>query len=106
MNDEFDERLDRALVRALERRPQPAIPADFAARVAAIVPRVKAPARVRTMHYGRTAMVAAMIALLVALTAMAPRANPESLFGIAMEYLLCAQFIGVGIWWAVREPHS
>ncbi len=55
---------DAKLTRALERRPEPMIPADFASRVAAALPPA-APAR-KPMQVGRTVGLAAAAVLGVA----------------------------------------
>ena len=98
----YEAAMEARLTRALERVPEPKIAADFAARVAARVPAEK-PIAVRATYYGRTAVVIGMVVLFVSLLVFAPRTAGNSTFWVAMEWILCAQFIGLGVWLGVRR---
>ncbi|HZL26580.1 MAG TPA: hypothetical protein VFC39_08630 [Acidobacteriaceae bacterium] len=91
------------LTRALERRPEPVVPIDFAARVAAALP-AALPAR-KPMQVGRTVGLAAAAVLGVALFALAPHAAPT--FGnwaFDFELAVIAQLGGIAYWLtAVRK---
>jgi hypothetical protein len=85
------------LTRALERRPEPVVPMDFAARVAAALP-PPLPAR-KPMQVGRTVGLAAAGVLGVALFALAPHATPT--FGnwaFDFELVVIAQLGGIAYW--------
>ena len=85
------------LTRALEHRPEPVVPTDFAARVAGALP-PPAPAR-KPMQVGRTVGLAAAAVLGVALIVIAPHAAPT--FGnwaFDFELLVIAQLGGIAYW--------
>jgi hypothetical protein len=94
--------LDQRLIHALEIAPEPRVPADFAARVASLLP-ARHPVSVTPTHYGHYAMVASMVILLAALLLLAPHATDRSIFGLTLQWLLCAQFIGLAVWLSVRR---
>jgi hypothetical protein len=89
--------LDARVVRALERKPAPSIPADFAACVASQVserrPVVLTPAR-----YGAAAVRVAMAGVLIALVVMVARSADHTLLGVAVEWTLCVQLVGLALW--------
>ena len=91
------------LTRALESRPEPAVPMDFAARVAGALPPAL-PAR-KPMQVGRTVGLAAAAVLGVALFVIAPHAAPT--FGnwaFDFELVVIAQLGGIAYWLtAVRK---
>jgi hypothetical protein len=91
--DAFDARLTRAL----ERPPEPRIPAAFAARVASRVPARK-PFSITPTHYGRRVALFSLVALLAALLATAPHGSGSSVWGLALEWLLAAQFLALVVW--------
>jgi hypothetical protein len=85
------------LTRALERRPETVVPADFPARVAAALP-PPLPAR-KPMRVGRTAGLIAAGVLGVALFVLAPHASPT--FGnwsFDFELVVIAQLGGIAYW--------
>jgi len=94
---------DAKLTRALERRPEPAVPADFASRVAAALPPA-APAP-KPMQVGRTVGLAAAAVLGVALVALAPHASPAfNNWAFDFELVVIAQLGGIAYWLtAVRK---
>jgi hypothetical protein len=96
--------LDARILLALEHLPEVSIPVDFAARVAAKAPAVTTPAAIKPTHYGRNAMLAAMLVLLLALLAFAPRSVGGSHFWLALEWIFCAQFLALGVWFGIRPP--
>ncbi len=91
------------LTRALERRPEPMVPTDFASRVAAALP-PPAPAR-KPMQVGRTVGLAAAAVLAVALLALAPHAAPTfANWAFDFELVVIAQLGGIAYWLtAVRK---
>ena len=102
---EMEERaLDERIVAALEGTPDVSysIPADFAERVAARVP-ARRPVMVRETHYGWTIMWCSLIVLFVVLVIVAVQGAGRSAIGTAVEWSLCAQFLGIAIWLAMRR---
>jgi hypothetical protein len=96
MRDNTDA-LDERVVRALERVPEVTIPEDFAARVAGQVPERRAFA-VRPARYGLMAMRTGIAVLLIALVVVAMRTGGRSVFGIALEWVLCAELVALAVW--------
>ncbi len=82
----FERRLDQALATA----PQPPVPADFAARMAALVP-ARESSLPQKAAYARISIILSAVALFVALLLIAPHASTGSTFAIALEWILCAQ---------------
>ncbi|HEY2038022.1 MAG TPA: hypothetical protein VGG95_00020 [Edaphobacter sp.] len=99
--------LDDRIVEQLERLPDvsAAIPADFAARVAAKVP-ARRPVSIRTTHYGRTLMMLSLVVLFVALVVLAVRGSGGSTIGVALEWTLCIQFLAFAVWMGVQHFRS
>ena len=96
---------DKAIDAALDTRPVPAIPADFAGRVRRSLPPVQA-AR-HTFHAGRSAAIASMAVLLIACFALAPHTAPTfQSFTFDIELALIAQLIGITWWLATPSSHS
>ena len=88
---------DAKLTRALERRPEPSVPMDFAARVAVALP-PPAPAR-KPVRVGRTAGLAAVAVLGAALFALAPHATPAfNNWAFDFELVVIAQLGGIAYW--------
>ncbi len=89
--------LEERVTRTLERIPEVTIPAGFAARVAALVPKrrefVAKPA-----HYGLLVMRVSMALLVIALMAVAMLAGGRNVFGIALEWVLCAELVALALW--------
>ena len=85
------------LTRALERRPEPVVPMDFAARVVGGLPPVR-PAR-KPMQVGRTVGLAAAAVLGVALFLLAPHATPGfENWAFDFELVVIAQLGGIAYW--------
>jgi len=97
-------RLDQRLIHALEAAPEVHAPADFAARVVSRLPARRSVSVTRT-HYGYYAMLAGMVILLATLLLLAPQTADRSLFELTLQWLLCAQFIGLAVWLSARS-HS
>jgi hypothetical protein len=88
---------EASLIGALERRPKPVVPMDFAARVVGALPPAK-PAQ-KPMRVGRTVGLVAAGVLGVALVALAPHATPK--FGnmaFDFELVVIAQLAGIAYW--------
>jgi hypothetical protein len=72
-------KFDAMLTAALERQPEIAVPANFAARLSASLPAARPAQRaVRTTHYGRTIATACTLLLIAALF-LVPILYPHSL---------------------------
>jgi hypothetical protein len=101
-NQHADE-LELQITQALERLPEMAIPADFAARVAAQLPKRRAVMMpcLQTRRTGQSIAAACLVALLGAMLLLAPRATLHSTFWTAMEWTLCAQFVVLAMWLGV-----
>jgi hypothetical protein len=101
------EALELRVIRALERQPEVAIPADFAARVAGSAGVRRATslrgASLRRTHYGFGMGLIGMAALLVAMLAFASRAGAGSVTWVGLEWVLCAQFVGLAMWFGLRR---
>ena len=89
--------LDRRVVRALERVPEVTIPANFAARVAAQAPKLREMAA-RPARYGWMTMRISMAVLVIAVVVVAMLAGGHGVIGIALEWVLCAELVGLAIW--------
>jgi hypothetical protein len=89
--------MDARLTRVLERKPAVDVPADFAARVVAQVP-VRRAVVVVPARYGLLAARAGMAVLLAALVVVAMRTTGHSVFGMAVEWVLCAELAGLAVW--------
>ena len=93
--------LDARITLALETAPQPEIPPDFAARVAAQMPPLT-PVTLTPRGYGRNAAILCMAVLLALIFVFAHRAGASPLW-TWMEWIFCAQFALVAVWLAVRQ---
>ena len=98
--------MDERLTRALERKPAVDVPAGFAARVAGQVP-VRRAVAVPTARYGLLAARIGMAVLVVALVVLAMRHADGTVFGITVEWILCAELVGLAAWlggvWKLTE---
>jgi hypothetical protein len=94
--------LDLRLIRALENAPTLQIPADFAARVTARIPS-RRPISVSPTRYGYYAMLISMVVLLAAMLILARHAVDHTTLGLTLNWILCAQFIAIGIWISARR---
>jgi hypothetical protein len=94
--------LDLRLIRALETSPIPQIPDDFAARVTSRLPAPR-PLSIHATRYGYYVMIVSMVVLLVTLLMMARNTVDHSTLGLTLQYILCAQFIGIGVWISARR---
>jgi hypothetical protein len=96
MRDNTDA-LEERVVRALERAPEVSIPADFAARVAGRLPERRAFA-VRPARYGLMTMRISMAVLVISLVVVAMHSGGRSVFGIVLEWVLCAELVALAMW--------
>jgi hypothetical protein len=93
---------EAAMARALDRKPEVAVPVDFAARVRASLPaqpKVKARRSV-----GREVGIVAVAGLVLALCVLAPHTRP-SLESVAfdLEMVLVVELMGVAAWLGTRR---
>jgi hypothetical protein len=95
-------RLDQRVVHALEIAPEPQVPAGFAALVASRLPARRSVSLTRT-RYGYYAMLVSMVILLTTLLLLAPHTTERSMFELTLQWLLCAQFIGLAVWLSVSR---
>ena len=96
---------EAAITRALDHKPEVAVPADFAARVRAALPaQPKAKAR---RSVGREVAMVATVGLVVALCVLAPHARPsfESV-AFDLEMVLVVELMGVAAWLGMRRSDS
>lgn len=105
--DRFLKELDERIVEALERKPETAIPADFAARVTSQVP-ARRPVRLRPVlsrptHYGHLAMVVSLVVLAVAFAVMAFSNFGRTTTGQAIEWVFYAQLLTLALWLGLRQ---
>jgi hypothetical protein len=100
ISDEADA-MDARIVGALEAKPEVTIPEGFAARVASQLPSRKlvvTPAR-----YGLLAMRIAVAVLAVAMVVVAMHGVGRTALGVALEWTLCAELLGIAMWPGVLE---
>ena len=89
--------LETRITAALERRAEPAVPADFAARVVAALPPVLL-ARTR-VSAGRWAGIAAAAVALAAMLVLAPHCVPSfTNLAFDAELLLTAELAAIASW--------
>jgi hypothetical protein len=96
------ELLEARVVRALERTPEVLISAEFAKRVAGMVP-VRREVPVRATRYGRNAAIVSMAVLVVAVLLMARGAAQESVVRMTVEWVLCGQLLVLGVGVGLRR---
>jgi len=93
---------EAAITRALELRPEPVIPQDFAARVMQSLP-AQAPIRTRS-HIGRTIGLIGGAILTAGLFALAPHTTASfSSLTFDLELLLLAELGALGYWLTARR---
>lgn len=99
--------LEHAMTRALEQAPEPVIPADFAARVAAKARTLPQPKPVVATQYGRKTALVAAVVLTILLFVLAPYALPGSnAIGFGLEMLLFAELGGLAVWLTRSQRES
>ena len=93
---------EAAITRALELRPEPVIPQDFAARVMQSLP-AQRPIRTR-VPVGRIIDLVSAAALTAGLFALAPHATPSfTSLTFDVELLLLAELGALGYWLTARR---
>jgi hypothetical protein len=98
------ENLETAITRALEQRPEAAVPAEFAGRVMRSLPPRH---RRRKMPVGRAGVLAGIVALALTMFALAPHVTPQiTNFAFDLELLLLAQMAGIGWWFFKAESRG
>jgi hypothetical protein len=97
-----DSNFDAMMTRALERREDVAVPADFVVRVAAALPAPKP--RRNPMRVGRATGLVAAGVLGVALFALAPHAAPTfANWAFDFELVVIGELAGIAYWLTVRR---
>jgi hypothetical protein len=91
------DKMDRQIALALEKKPEYQIPAGFAARVAGQLP-VRRIVVVTPTRYGLIASRIGVALLLLALVMVGTHSVSHTVFGVALEWILCAQLIGLSLW--------
>jgi hypothetical protein len=101
---EQSQNFEAKLTRALEQRPEVAVPAEFAARVRAALP-AQMPVRARgTVRVSRTAAMVSGVVLLVAMCWLAPHSSASfRSAAFDMELVLLAELAGVVVWMGMRR---
>ncbi len=94
--------VDARIIKILETAPAVEVPPGFTARVAARLP-AQRPASLTPTRYGQNAMVMSLVVLLLALLAWAPRSAGHSAIWLALEWILCAQFVSLACWLGARR---
>ncbi len=91
-----------AITRALDRKPEVAVPADFGAKVRAALP---AQPKVRERRsVGLTAAGVGAAGLVVALCWLAPHARPSfASMAFDLEMVLVVELVGVAAWLGMRR---
>ncbi len=95
--------LDARLIRALESVSEPMIPAGFAARVVSRLPAKRRPESLTPTRWGYRAMVMSMVVLAVVLVALAVRNVDHTVLGVTVEWIFCAQFLLLTVWFGLRR---
>ena len=93
---------EAAITRALDRKPEVAVPADFAAKVRAALP---AQPKVRVQRsVGQGVAAVAAVGLVLALCWLAPHVRPsfESV-AFDLEMVLVVELMGVAAWLGMRR---
>ncbi len=91
-----------AITRALDRKPEVVVPADFAAKVRAALP-AQPKVRMRRSVGPRVAAVAA-VGLVAALCVLAPHARPSfASVAFDLEMVLVVELMGVAAWLGMRR---
>ena len=100
-----DVTVDQQILHALESKPNPAIPADFAARIAAKASTISTPTRAlstRAPRYGLIAAWSSLIVLSVAIFFLSPASltlhAPAPL--LIIECVLILQLLALSLWLA------
>jgi hypothetical protein len=100
-----DVSLDQQILHALESKPSPAIPADFAARIAAqtsTIPIATRPGPTRAPRYGLIAAWSSLIVLSIAIFLLSPASltlhAPAPL--LIIESVLILQLLALSLWLA------
>jgi hypothetical protein len=103
----LDQAMYQAILEALEAKPAPAIPADFAARIAALAQSQPPPRLARPTHYGQTAARACLIVLAIAILALTPATlTPGTLHLsplVLVQALLITQLLALALWLGSRR---
>lgn len=96
------EAFEARMLRALERAPEPQVPADFAARIAASLPALPPPRK--PLRLGRTVALLSVAVLAVAMFLLAPLSAPTfSSIAFDLEILLLLQMAGIAYWLTVKQ---
>jgi hypothetical protein len=102
----IDPALYPALLEALESKPHPSIPTDFAARMAQRARTEPVPRPRTRTHYGQTAAWLSLIVLTAVVVALAPTTISTGALTItplaAVEYVLLAQLLALALWLGTR----
>jgi predicted tellurium resistance membrane protein TerC len=91
-----EQNLEASITRALEKKPEAVVPAEFVARVMRSLPPRK---QRRKLPVGQTAALTGLLALVLTMFALAPQVTPQiTNFAFDLEMLLLVQMAGIG-WW-------
>jgi hypothetical protein len=102
----LDKATERRIDSALERKPEQAIPVDFAAKMAARASAIPLRRRASSVRIGRSIAWISTAVLAIALFAIAPHTTPSlSSVRFDAEILLLAELAGLG-WWLARSMNE
>jgi hypothetical protein len=107
MQHDADPALYPAMLEALEVKPNPAIPGDFAARMARMAQAQPVKRMQPQTHYGQAAAWISLLVLAVVVAVLSPAttaANPLSPTPLVLlEYILIAQMLALALWLGTRS---
>jgi len=102
MTDKAQNEMEAAIAKAIERRREPVVPVDFAARVMQSLPAQKAARPKR--HIGRVVGLVAAVVLTGGVFALAPHAVPSfTNLSFDLELMLLGELAGIAYWLAARR---
>jgi hypothetical protein len=105
MTDKTQNEMEAAVIQALELQREPAVPADFAARVMRSLP--PQPAARPRVRVSRTVGIVAAAILTIAVFALAPHAAPSfTSLTFDLELMLLAELAGIACWLGSRPGTS
>jgi hypothetical protein len=103
--EDTPENFEARLTRALEQAPQPAVPAEFATRVAAALPATRP--RTRRVSVATTVAVLAAVVMLAGLLWLAPRSAPQfNNWAFDGELLLVTYLMALAFWFGLAKTRA
>jgi hypothetical protein len=101
-NRMMDEQIEQIVTQVLERRTEPSVPEDFAARVRAALPPVQP--KQRRWRMGKMMCVLSAVVALVGMFALAPHASLDvANLAFDLECVLLVQLFGIVYYLSTRQ---